>query len=327
MSTGLTPSLSRISIAQADVSTLISLAKTMLESNCGASALYYCERLFKLTREIGHGVLLARCHYLANEKRRCLGVIEQLGYLGDNAMQCIRDGSNQADHYLSALLLSAQCLLDLEQYEDCISLIDPLVGSDKFRVGSPAPLVSSGAHTLATTYYVLGRCYDALDNRPRAVRYLIKAILTDPNVIEVVEYMMCRCLLSTKEKLELLREVSRSLDQGASWLIEHYTFLLNDNIDDIQAVDCTPNRDVGVVESRTMILQAERLYDQFRCEESCRMARRAYALDPYNWRGLAIYIACLCDMEYKTELFYLGIYIYIVNHISLPLILIMIYRS
>jgi anaphase-promoting complex subunit 6 len=55
-----------------------------------------------------------------------------------------------------------------------------------------------------------------------------------------------------------------------------------------------------------MVVRAERLYEQYFSDKACRLARKAYSLDPYNWRGLSIYIACLCDLEYKTELFYLS---------------------
>ena len=61
-----------------------------------------------------------------------------------------------------------------------------------------------------------------------------------------------------------------------------------------------------VVDSHHMVLQAERLYHLHHSDKACRIARRAYSLDPYNWRCLSIYIAALTDMEYKTELFYLG---------------------
>lgn len=64
--------------------------------------------------------------------------------------------------------------------------------------------------------------------------------------------------------------------------------------------------DGDVTDCHRMVLQAERLYHLHFSEKACRIARRAYSLDPYNWRCLTVYIAALTDMEYKTELFYLG---------------------
>lgn len=40
--------------------------------------------------------------------------------------------------------------------------------------------------------------------------------------------------------------------------------------------------------------------------EAYRLARQAYAIDPYNERGLLIYIATMVELELKNELFYLG---------------------
>lgn len=80
------------------------------------------------------------------------------------------------------------------------------------------------------------------------------------------------------------------------------SFVLNDAEVDLP----TTNSNTSAIESQTMIIQAERLYTHFSDERACRLARKAYSLDPYNWRGLGIYVACLTVLEYKTELFYLG---------------------
>ena len=72
---------------------------------------------------------------------------------------------------------------------------------------------------------------------------------------------------------------------------------------DLEGVDA---KESNVTDCPRMVLQAERLYHLHFSERACRVARRAYSLDPYNWRCLSIYIAALTDMEYKTELFYLG---------------------
>ena len=52
--------------------------------------------------------------------------------------------------------------------------------------------------------------------------------------------------------------------------------------------------------------RAEHLYERRRTEEAYRLARQAYTADPYDARGLLVYVACLADLAMKTELFYLG---------------------
>jgi anaphase-promoting complex subunit 6 len=56
----------------------------------------------------------------------------------------------------------------------------------------------------------------------------------------------------------------------------------------------------------SLVQQAEYLYSQQHQEEAYRIARQAYAIDPYDWRGNLIYVATMVDLGLKNELFYLG---------------------
>lgn len=221
MSTGLTPSVSRISLTQIDATSLQSLALRMLESNHPHSALHYAQQLHKLSKSTADGILCARCHYLADEKRRCLGVLEHLGYLGADAVQAIREGSPEGQDFLTAIALAAQCLLDLEQFDDCIELVDPLMGVDRFKAGQV--FASDGARKFASLYFTLGKCYDSTDNRNKAIRFLVKAVQTDPFLIEAAEYLMSRSLLTPKQKTSLLQELEVEFQQETS-LLEHYKY-------------------------------------------------------------------------------------------------------
>ena len=219
MSTGLTPSVSRISLTQTDASSLQSLVLRLLESNHPQSALHFAQQLYKLTKSIAHGILCARCHYLSDEKRRCLGVLEQLGFLGADAIQAIREAAAESQDYLTAVVLAAQCLYDLEQFDDCIELVDPLVGIDRFRAGQG--FTSDGARKFASLYFTLGKCYDSTDNRNKAILVLVKAVQTDPFLVEAAEYLMSRSLLTPKQKTTLLQELEMEF-LHETVLIEHY---------------------------------------------------------------------------------------------------------
>jgi tetratricopeptide (TPR) repeat protein len=56
----------------------------------------------------------------------------------------------------------------------------------------------------------------------------------------------------------------------------------------------------------SLVQQAEYLYRQQHHEEAYRLARQAYSIDPYDWRGNLIYVATMVDLGLKNELFYLG---------------------
>lgn len=58
-----------------------------------------------------------------------------------------------------------------------------------------------------------------------------------------------------------------------------------------------------------LVRKAEFAYDRLHSsEEAYRLARQAYAVDPFDERGLLIYVASMVDLQLKNELFYLGQY-------------------
>lgn len=112
------------------------------------SAALYAERLMRLTgNNIADIITFARCFTLSGEHRRCLAILEQKGLLSASIIRSLSDSlrpttvSNlhdlnesitvKCDNFnLIAIQLAAQCLFSLEQYEDCISLLDPLLVTD-----------------------------------------------------------------------------------------------------------------------------------------------------------------------------------------------------
>lgn len=57
--------------------------------------------------------------------------------------------------------------------------------------------------------------------------------------------------------------------------------------------------------SIALVRRAERLYEAQHSAEAYRLARQAYIMDPFDTKGLLIYIACMVEMSLTTELFYL----------------------
>ena len=53
-------------------------------------------------------------------------------------------------------------------------------------------------------------------------------------------------------------------------------------------------------------MKPSRLDSTQRTNEAYRLARQAYIQDPFNRRGVLIYIACLVELSLTAELFYLG---------------------
>ena len=131
--------------------------------------------------------------------------------------------------------MAAQCLFSLEQFEDCISLLDPLLVTDddanisecislaqiffdsdnKSRANNVntgiiyhrphynAILLTCLLTIVASIYCVAGRCYDTLDNRSKALKALTTAIKIDAACIEAVEYISVNGMVSKKDRVKL----------------------------------------------------------------------------------------------------------------------------
>ena len=328
-------------------------------------------------------VIYFQCFYLQNQPRRCLAALEQRGLLSAHNTQLlsetllslasitlIRDsdgagiisGSNFTD-LVSAFQLAARCLFSLEEYEDCVTLLGPLVSLDTekdsddnllvgcstavkrakelFRLNDvdhgvgvdrkQAPSSSSGAisgfdmeiNPMSGIYNTIGQCYDQLDNRPRAVTALIAALTVDSACTEAAEYLVAHGLLSMHERRALLRD-KLDFSNGRAWLEGYYRFtLLGEVPGSTSAVApstsaglgsqlriAPPTGGVQVLwepsSAEWTARHAEQLYDKMQPAEAYRLARQAYTSDPFDSRGLLVYIACLLELKMKTELFYLG---------------------
>ncbi len=180
---------------------------------------------------------------------------------------------------------------------------------------------------MASIYCIAGRCYDTLDNRSKALKALTTAIKIDTACIEAVEYISVNGMMSKTNRVELYNEMKHFI-VGREWLDGFYRFILLDDLpcadmdgdkifsnignnDNIGGKDFPPAFTLDRVSQQAnsalwLTRKAEHSYEQQQPEEAYRMARQAYTIDPFDWRGLLIYIASMVDLKLKTELFYLG---------------------
>eukprot|EP01037_Dinobryon_pediforme_P019856 gene19856-20354_t len=138
---------------------------------------------------------------------------------------------------------------------------------------------------------------DVLDNRTRSLRSLTNAILIDIACTEAAEHI---------------------ISSHRRWLLPFYEYLLLDQdpayvdlaISDSSESGC--RMDNQLIISRPLnnaswlVRQAEYNFDHQFVEDAYRLARHAYTIDPFDYRGLVIYIASMVELKLKTELFYLG---------------------
>lgn len=239
---------------------------------------------------------------------------------------------------LSAIHLAAQCLFSLEQYSDCIHLLEPIVFFDRSdaagittaveraRNSHPPQNESSQINIMASIYSIVGRCFDVLDNSPHAISAFIIAIRIDPACIEVVDYIATNGLLSKTDRKALFFDVLK-LSGGHEWLEGYYRLqLLDDGSSEFRNSEGThgnnlfrrappdsANKATGKDWSSEscpspmmLVRRAEHLFERHCPTDAYRLARQAYTVDPFDSRGLIIYIATMVELGLKTELFYLG---------------------
>ena len=177
-----------------------------------------------------NSILFARCYLHGGEPRRCLAALEQRGLLSATDLQNVSEALHPLSKnksimidktVLSAINLASQCLLTLEQYDDCIALLDPLIILDDSNANSEAIawcrqiILSSSSspseiNIMSAIYCTIGRCYDKLDNRPKALKALVSAIRIDVACIEAVEYIGINGMISSKEKILFLNYKKKS---------------------------------------------------------------------------------------------------------------------
>ena len=372
-STTLTPSMDRLpssfrsaqrpdanSQVQVKAEEVREMVENCLKNGITSTACTLCDRLLRLPdANLSDSVLFARCYQLAGEPRRCLASLEHNGML---AAQVITDISTVLSpsespvapdsihptffDYLNGIHLAAQCLFSLEQYDDCINLLEPIVFIDSnsihaddmdiaatrardvyTRADKHVDYGKGNVNVVASIYSIVGKCYDNLENRSRCLCAFVISVQIDAACTESAEYIVENCLMTKTEKRHLFEN---TLDlRGREWLELYYKFQLLDEFTGETEADLLgtarsgdisgqfspelnpQNADLAVptdtrLSSIVLVKHAERLFDEQKPAESYRLARQAYIMDPFDTKGLLIYIASMVQLGLKTELFYLG---------------------
>ena len=76
-------------------------------------------------------------------------------------------------------------------------------------------------------YCIAGQCYDITDNRPRAIRALLTAIRIDATLVEAVQYIAEKGLLSEMSRKSLISEMEEVLAEDSLWLWDYYRYYSN----------------------------------------------------------------------------------------------------
>jgi len=316
--------------------TLRALVSDALAKGVGETSCILAEALMRQPAVTKADIVqFARTYFSIGEPRRCLAVLEHKGMLSAQYIHELslvlsprashsESGlpSEDLHNILSSIHLAAQCLFNLEQYNDCIHLLESLIvfdRNDSLAISSAisrakiffGTMPPNQINVIASIYSIVGRCFDLLDNGPNAICAFKIAIKIDAACIEVVDYITVNGLLSKADKHNLFFEVSNNFNADRDWLEGYYRFQLLEDLSDEDATAGTTSAN-GMIFSEyvpsamVLVRRAERLFEMQYPTEAYRLARQAYTLDPFDTRGLLVYIASMVELSLKAELFYLG---------------------
>lgn len=257
---------------------------------------------------------LAQCYYDNGEPRRCLSLLERKGMLSHQRIASIAEYVKPLQFSivsvpptddilvsLKSVLLAAQCLFLLEQYDDCITLLSEVTVLDEgssFIESNSLFKDAQGISPLSAVYCLLGKSLDILENRSKAVQAFLLSIQLDPACVESAKYIVQNSLMSDLELMDLYSRLDNSISDDRRWILAIYR--------DIFRLPKSEKEGSDSNDVTTAARSAEYFYQQGNVEESYRFSRHVFALDPYNTESIVTYIASMVELKQTTELFYLG---------------------
>ena len=224
------------------------LVNDALSIGSNVSATFLAEQLVRQRNaSCSDYILYAKCYNQNGEYRRCLAVLEHKGILSAQVFSelsdaiCLKDvqtsKSTQARLlvWLSGVHLASLCLFSLEQYEECLDLLQPFFSvieeEDNPSTSNINTLIEnaravfgsedSKMNLMSGVFCIIGRCLDILDSKTRSICAFKIAIRIDAACTEAVDYMVVNGLLSKGNRQTFFYE-ALTLTPGREWLESYY---------------------------------------------------------------------------------------------------------
>jgi anaphase-promoting complex subunit 6 len=180
-----------------------------------SNALFYANKVFYLSLSKDLITIsdylydLANCFYLNKEYYRCVNLIQKY---------------NMAYYSLKFLNLLGMAFLACEDYEAVITYLD----KENLAVESNRDYEVELSQYESIRYLIIGKAYEAQENKAPAIRYYRRALCCDPGNIEAFEILNSRSLISADEKVKLVEELN--FTNKNKWLYDYYISKSSDNI-------------------------------------------------------------------------------------------------
>ena len=199
------------------------------------------------------------------------------------------------------LLMAGRCYLATEQYEECVKKLSPglLDGAQSGESLSSKARGFKGKHAL-----ILGKAYEALDNRERAIECYKLTLENDIFCSEAFETLIDHHLLSASEEVMLLEQMQFTPE--SAWLRDFYhskilhqsnQLEINERFKVVEeSYGMKENSDVAVAKANCFLRQNE----PARALEITSSVRKR---DPFHMGCVVIHITALVGLARKSDLF------------------------
>ena len=305
---------------------LRALVDDALRGDCAATAVWYADKLATLSRgAVEDELRLARAYAAGGDPARAARLLEARLGAGPGApprplvAQFRRgDRSSTAAPELRARLLAARCLARCGRHRECCETLEPalrdVAAADDGalpRAGGGPPAAAAapvGVDLAAAACACVGAAYEALENRPRSVAWLVRALRLDAGCAEALDFVVDRRLLSADEEAWLRDETAAALENSdRAWVAAVYGARLGcrdaDPAGDAARFEAL-DRVHGLGDNQEVLrARAERCYTAHDYRGAYEVARRVRERDPYDFGCAPVYLASLVELGAKHELF------------------------
>ena len=108
-------------------------------------------------------------------------------------------------------------------------------------------------------YAMAGKCYDLLENRPKAKVCLVTSLRIDPTCVEALDYLVSHGLMSIPEKHSLYSLARDGIDYA--WLDALFRFHLLDDINAHDSIGREVNSDMKEMDNKDSTPEARSARD------------------------------------------------------------------
>lgn len=246
------------------------------------TARFYVDKVLTSSDKPKHILYQARLFYQSQQYRRSLSLLQA------HNLQVLD---------AEARLLAAQCLFQLSDFEQCISVL----GDEDHQVDTG--LAGRMSREVSAALCVLrAHVYQRMENPPRAILWYKRALRCDIYCVEAFIGISQTSLVSADDALNFIKELTAKRTDDNSHLYQWLSTYYRCATDRTAPIPSAPNAIDQNIDIKAV--QARRAYDALDFTACVNICRQIIAKDPFAEEPiLLVYLAALVELDERQELF------------------------